>query len=675
MTSSRSSGTLEARLMASAISALLKMAVTWGDAISAAAQVERGADPNGRDSRGRTALMIAANKGHDAVCEVLLRHGAGAEEVDESGRTAFDMAQQLGHRTVIEVLQRWRATSPVPSEGLQHASIDEPVADLFGAGGWESEPEVAPLVTRERTDEVTLELRGALEIIQEFVPDFGAGVDWSDVDIALPEPVSRRSSFARLDPESVARVSATLSGALDSGFISIAELEKLAKTVRNERPEEFCRHLALALSDVGVSVHNDLPAGWPEDHWPSDGHEGANHEQVNDLMRFLGDLASWRNDPMATFSRNARRSPALDRTAEFEFGSRRDALVQKIELLIGADQVLREKAENLRSAAISSNSQETEFEEDDASDQEEVDALPIEESEVSAQSSEDDSQRFLYDPSLLRALAFGLSSHQFSDFMAAKEELSDLFERFVSSNIGLVHRVVKRYQNLGLDYSDLFQEGCIGLMRAAVRFDHNLGFKFSTFATWWIRQAMTRAIGDRARTIRVPVHMHELLTKIAGIRRRMTDAEERDGLVARLAQELTISAASVRKALLANQDVELVDECDSVLRRYLSVPSSDAQPDDIALDGQVSNVVGQILSELTAREARVIRLRFGIGTEDSMTLEEVGKEYGVTRERIRQIEAKALRKLRHPSRLERFRDVIALGDLGVVDDALEAEAV
>lgn len=102
--------------MASAISALLKMAVTWGDAISAAAQVERGADPNGRDSRGRTALMIAANKGHDAVCEVLLRHGAGAEEVDESGRTAFDMAQQLGHRTVIEVLQRWRATSPVPSE-------------------------------------------------------------------------------------------------------------------------------------------------------------------------------------------------------------------------------------------------------------------------------------------------------------------------------------------------------------------------------------------------------------------------------------------------------------------------------------------------------------------------------------------------------------------------------
>jgi len=630
---------------AATLSPLFRMAVLKGVEASVLLHIRRGAPVNGCDDRGRTPLMLAAAVGRHQICLLLLSEGADAACLDNDGRSAGDMAEADGHIALAAALRP--AKEIRPAEVVAVLVPDAEPVEEADTGGWLAETDVP-------TPESDLSLTMTVAAVQDQISHHHVARPedaWGSADISIPLG-KRLGRPAAVLPRGVESLFAS---AMGIGRISEAWLERALPAAGLEQ----LRLVRNVLDAAGVEVE---PAGfWNKAVPPPARRDRAGADEVQDAVDLLANLIEDNLEPFDIYRTMTDGLAAFGRDEEERLfrtlGDARRALMQALNAGRGA---LLEwiEAEEVDEAYAEAGA-------DEADDEDEDDGEGV------SAADQTDLLRFLDPPAaggnetvappyaafarLLESGAVGgISETVIGPVRKALFRYGQARDRIAGANLKLVPWLARRYRRHGLPLMDLVQEGNMGLLRAIDRFDPSRGNRFSTYAVWWIRQSMTRAIADQARIIRVPVHMMETVRQVDRARRELEAGGHGQVTAGDLAEKLFMPLDKVRKVLGVVPDPVSLEavSCGDIEDRDLASPF-----DTVAAAG-LHAITERVLSGLNPREERVLRMRFGIGLDSDHTLEEVGQQFDVTRERIRQIEAKALRLLKHPARSRLLRSFL-----------------
>ena len=682
------------------LSPLFRLALKSGALDAIALHIHRGESPNGRDAAGLTPLMIAAINNQQACCTRLISLGADVTLLSAGGRTAVELAVEHGHLTLASVLSPPNSSNGdsldavsihdtlQPAPGLSHlvapngAALSEAENGTQDAVSFLSEDgEVLASATSDQPECIE-ELNGwaadetvsvpihdpncvaAAAEVQKRISEHrrvSDEIDWSAIEFDLPEACAREMSIR---PEELTAIESLIASGLCDGYVTAGDLRRALDT-------DCARELVRApdvmeriLDDLGVLVECDgvaLPLGIPH----------ARDDELAEALDVLRDDLAQPPEPVDSYLTEARRYDLIKREDEERLGRQMDSALGELTRILAS---LSESDWLLVAPRAIVCSVVAELEEvDDGTEN----AEPIELAEVqeSADGAQGNFRSYVHsvrngapengrDAAVPRPTSVELTSMldiavrldagaAMTSSIAAYETARD---RLVTANLRLAISLAHKYRYSGLPLEDLIQEANIGLMRAAERFDFRRGFKFSTYATWWIRQGMSRSVQDTSRTIRVPVHQGDKIYQVDRARRELEYGRSGKVRPEEIAHHLSLSLREVLQAIRSDIRVVSFEDCGPGLEQYTPDPASiiDTTSDSsqTSCDFSLTAAIERMLVELDKRARQVIIARFGFDGADGKTLEEVGQQFDLTRERIRQIEAKALSRLRHTSRIE-----------------------
>jgi RNA polymerase primary sigma factor len=677
----------------------LRLAVLRGLESAVREQLRRGANVNAVDHQGRTPLLLAAAAGHLRVCQCLVAAGADTEATDADGHDAVALASAQNHASIVTLIRSHSASGRAPSLSPQESGLADTSSD---EADWI--PDDRPALVG--GDDAVLAASAHIQNGLSTHRPIDRYQDWSDTELYLPQ--LQISQFERVfdDPERTTLRALFCEALAESRIGAGYLLDSLALDLEDPEQEDLAAAVALVLGDLGVVIDDHEVVA------PSQDHEsaalGANDQWLDptaaatpeDATEFLGDLWSRQADSLSIYRREIGTSELLSREEEVRVARAiQVGISQSIEGLSRWNSGLLRVMTALQEVSAGERSPTAILQVDDNSDEHDtgeptstpdgVESDDVDDPDAGARERAgstaaaigswlaekagspdraaahrlmtealadtsfsyaflrticDDGDRDRFDPAWLEMSA-GLAQA-----LGASQEL-------VERNLRLVVSIAKNYRWSDVPFADLIQEGNLGLIRAVWKFDHQRGFKLSTYATWWIRQAITRSIADKGRVIRVPVHMLERIRRIAVAERALAERFGREPDETEIAAHLSIAPAQVERARAAAPDVVRfggIEDAENAQSPVALCADTAPSPEDGAIRLALRSSLVAVLATLKPREAEVIRLRFGLDDED-LTLEEIGRQYSLTRERIRQIEVKAMRKLRHPARARRLR--------------------
>lgn len=699
---------ITANLPARALNRLFKVAVSAGVESAVRLHIERGDDVDSRDDNGLTPLMIAASRNKAGICRLLLASNANPSLVDPAGRDALAFALAAKAEDAAAIIQAALAPAPqaqtpdgptVPADPAVPANSAPADAEpAFDLSVWEAEPETSTPPLDPALAKPAFEVQTA---ISSHSPIDSAS-SWDEFEVALPsfaEPIHRGEP-----PASRGELRLLFLRALREGSVPAEMLDELAghsdsdrdtlRNLVNELGAEIDERFEYRGDYDDFSVVVDPVATDPEE------------EALDAAFDALDAINSDAHAPLRLFLSDAHRHPLLSASEETILGQTMEAEIERaLDALAswpaGVDRIL-ELADQSRAGANAFEGMANEAVEEAPSDESALQAEPEdvpapgvdedqEESTETAEPATTDmcsqlaalaatprvnsrgAHGWTERRKVLGAIAFRRAflvhlaepaeadDPRARDFARAIERFRQARDRLALANLRLVVSIARKYQNSGLPLCDLIQDANTGLMRAVDKFDWRKGFRFSTYATWWIRQAVSRAVADTSRFIRLPVHAHEVAYKADRVARAWQEQNGRPASPAEVADELGIPARKLVPLLRAGEAPASLEEL--VEREMVGPDLAEAltlpDPAEALEARELRDQLELALSKFKRTESNIIRMHFGLGLDGEMTLEEIGQVLGVTRERIRQIEAKTLRRLAHPARSEALREWLA----------------